>query len=166
MRRAFTLIELLLVLVLTASLAGSVAVSLAGRAETVAVSLVADDIASAVTFAVSSHRSSGVAHRVVLDRSRVPDRYRVEREAGASSPNGSGWTRVAGLAGRYRSLPPGVVLSVAGAAMELDRSVIYDTSSPVASEIRVLGKSHELTLSMAPLTGLVSTERESDGSDR
>jgi type II secretion system protein H len=67
---AFTLVELLLVVVLMSILAGSVVVSLSGRTEKYALRATADDLAAAVRFASAHARLEQRPHRVVFSDDR------------------------------------------------------------------------------------------------
>ena len=100
---AFTLVEMLLVLVIIAVLSSSVAVSICGRSGRRVLRVAARDLAAAVGYASCQARSGGYEHRVVfLQDGRA---YRVESLV--SEFDGQ-FAPVRGQAGAERSMPPGV----------------------------------------------------------
>ena len=108
--RAFTLVEMLMVLVIIAVLSSSVAVSVSGRSGKRALRVAARDLAAAIGYASSQARLVGHEHRVVfLADGRA---YRVE--ALVSEFDGQ-FAPVRGQAGAERSMPPDVrIASVSG----------------------------------------------------
>ncbi len=119
---AFTLIEMLLILVLIAILAGSVTVSLSGRREGHVLRAATEDLASAVRYAASQARLTGCEQRVVFLRDRRA--YRVESALPGSD---QGFDVVKGLAGREKLLPSSIqiaAISQRGAAGDDDLECI------------------------------------------
>ena len=104
--RGFTLVEMLVVLVLLALLAGSIVASLEGRAELHAIRTLSKDIAAAARFAAQEARLSGQPHRLVVDQ--LTRRYWVERVTAQASDT---FEKATGLAGIAKSLPKGSVVA-------------------------------------------------------
>ncbi len=100
---AFTLVEMLLVLVIIAVLSSSVAVSVCGRSGKRALRVAARDLAAAIGYASCRAKLVGHEHRVVfLQEGRA---YRVESLVGGF---GGQFAPVRGQAGAERSMPPDV----------------------------------------------------------
>jgi len=107
---AFTLVEMLLVLVIMAVLSTAVVVSLCGRRDRRALDTAAHDLTATISYASSQAQLLGRQHRLVLlDDGRG---YRVEILCDADGQ----FVPVKGQAGMQRALPAGIrVASVSGA---------------------------------------------------
>ena len=113
---AFTLVEMLLVLVLLATLTGTMAVSLGGRQDRHAIRVCAKDLATAIRFCAAQARLKGRPHRLAFyDGLRA---YRVET---IDTQSGQDFVPVYGQAGRKRTLVKGVeVTAISTEDRELD----------------------------------------------
>lgn len=105
-RQAFTLVEMLLVLILIALLASGAVVSLRGRKDAYALQVSTHDLAKAIEFAASQAKLKQSSHRVVFDDSRQT--YRVEK---AITDSALEFAPVKGQAGMGNSLTEGVRIS-------------------------------------------------------
>jgi len=107
---AFTLVEMLLVLVIMSFFAGAIAVSLHGRADMLALRSATNDLASTIQYAARQAQGRGVPHRVALERpgkdSARPYAYRVQ----IWSDPGQEFVDAHGLAGQRHLLPEGISL--------------------------------------------------------
>ncbi|MAX23072.1 MAG: hypothetical protein CMJ19_01095 [Phycisphaeraceae bacterium] len=101
---AFTLTELLIVLVLMGVLAGSLVVSLAGREEPQVMRLTVEDLMSALKYTMNQARSTQRDHRLVFDVEL--HHYVVEQ----LSLDGETWEAVQGMAGQGHALMQGIQL--------------------------------------------------------
>lgn len=103
---AFTLVEMLIVVVIITVLAGGVVVSLQGRYDVHALDLAAKDLASTISYGIRQSTIRQTDHRLAFyDRMRT---YRVEMRV---SPFTEEFVPVAGRAGMTRSLPEGVQIT-------------------------------------------------------
>ena len=98
-RRAFTVVEMLLVLVLIGALTGGVVVSLRGRRGEYALRTASQDLAAAIRFAAGQAQAGNVPHRVAFESDRRT--YRVEV---AADDDGSRFAPVGGRMGHSKSL--------------------------------------------------------------
>ena len=103
--KAFTLVEMILVLVLIGILASSVVVSFEGRQETHALRSAAQDLAATIRFAVREAAVANQSHRVVFDDAMSS--YWVETVAAGTKHE---YKPVRGWAGQGRRLNEGVTL--------------------------------------------------------
>lgn len=92
---AFSLIELLIVVVLMSIMTGAVVVSLQGRKSAHILGVTARDLAGAISYAFEESRLSGIAHRVSFSDDGAS--YRVEAATGDEL---APYQPVSGLAGR------------------------------------------------------------------
>ena len=104
-KQAFTIVEMLVVVVIIAIIAGGAIVSLRGRKDIYAIQVSAYDLASALRFAAGQARMKQTRCRVALDSSRK--QYQVERIA-AGSMTETDFTPVIGKAGTVKKLAEGV----------------------------------------------------------
>ncbi len=119
---AFTLVEMLLVLVLLATLTGTMAVSLGGRQDRHAIRVCAKDLATAIRFCAAQARLKGQSHRVAFYEGASA--YRVEA---ADAVQGDDFVPVYGQAGRKRTLVKGVeVTAISTEDRELDVDDLTD----------------------------------------
>lgn len=105
-RQAFTLVEMLLVLILISLLASGAVVSLRGRKDTYALQVSTHDLAKAMELAVSQAKLKQSTHRVVFNDPRQT--YRVEK---ATTDSALEFTPAQGQAGMGNSLIEGVRIS-------------------------------------------------------
>ncbi len=160
----FTLIELLLVMVLMATLTGAVVVSLTGRQDSRTLEFAAKDLAAAMRFAAKQAAVHGVAYRVAFCDDHTS--YRVERCSDAAMQD---YVPAKGVAGQFRRFPKRVCLVAAdcGAGWEatIPESLEWKPAKYVGMRIRLSGKGDESYLiEMAPETGIISVEEESNES--
>ena len=101
---AFTLVELLLVLVMIALLSSSLAVGLTGRQDRMALRVSAEDLAAAARYGLRQVGLRQVVHRLAFDATGSAYRLEVFSPSGGSED----FVPVAGLAGRWRSFPSSV----------------------------------------------------------
>lgn len=104
-RDAFTLVELLLVLLIMSVLAAACVVNLHGRQDDVAMKAIVRDFATALRTAAASAHADARPFRVAMTEQR--DGFRIE----TLSADGSTYVAVAGQAGIVRPWPRGVSVS-------------------------------------------------------
>lgn len=116
--QAFTLIEMLLVIVLISIVSGSLVVSLSGRQDTHSLSVAAKDLATAIRFTAAEARIKHSPHRIAFH-----DEFRAYRiEATPHGSNGS-FAPVGGLAGAMKRFAKRVrVTSVSAAGGSTDHT--------------------------------------------
>jgi len=105
-RYAFTLAELLVVLVLIAVLSGGTIVAFRGRQKTYALKMATSDLAMAIEYAQSLPRNNGLNSRLIFDPEHK--KYRIEKQAAIGSDN---YISVVGRAGMERTIPGSVNIS-------------------------------------------------------
>lgn len=110
-RAAFTLVELLLVLVLLGVFSTSAAVAFQGRDRPYALRVMGEDLGAAFRSAGSASRATRRPHRVVLDE--VERVFWIE---GSDAEAEGGFARVRGMAGRPHAFIDGVMVSSTGDA--------------------------------------------------
>ena len=101
---AFTLVELLLVLVMIALLSGTLAVGLAGRQDRMALRTSAEDLAAVARYGLRQAFLRGTVHRLAFDATGSAYRLEVFCPSGGSGD----YAPVAGSAGRWRNFPSSV----------------------------------------------------------
>ena len=106
--KAFTLVELLIILVLIAAVSGGLVVSLRGRQSTHALHVTAKELTAAIRFAVAEAKMRRCPHRVVF--SHELRAYRVEAVVPGET---LGFMPVSGQAGIIRFLPNGIRITKA-----------------------------------------------------
>jgi prepilin-type N-terminal cleavage/methylation domain-containing protein len=105
--RAFTLVELLVVLILIAVMTSSVVVALHGRDSGHALRTAAEDLSQVLRYAEHQSRMLGRAHRVIFDG--AARFYWVEVQiVGVDTV---AYERVPGMAGSDHRVPDGIILS-------------------------------------------------------
>ena len=153
---AFTLVEMLLVVVLLATLTGTLAVSLSGRVDRHALRIAGKDLAAAVRFSVAETRLKRLPHRVAFHDNWT--RYRVER---AESAAGGEYVPVRSLAGQIKTLAKQVRIAGAstdGQPLESLPEALpqYPDGNGFHGEIQLANRAGEtLTIKVAPVTGQV-----------
>jgi len=118
---AFTLVELLIVLVLLGMLSTSAVVAFQGRDRPYALRVSGEDLGAAFRSAGNASRAGGKPHRVVLD---IAGRlFWVETYAPAAD---GGFAQVSGLAGRLHAFADGVtVISTGELQPDPDGRVVF-----------------------------------------
>jgi len=152
----FTLVEMLLVVVLLATLTGTLTVSLRGRLDSHALRIAARDLAAAVRFSISEARLTRLPHRIAFQDGWTC--YRVER---AESAAGSEYVPVKNLAGRMRTLAKQV--HIAGASVDGEsRDDVpeflpqYPAGEGFSGGIQLANRTGEtMTIEISPVTGQV-----------
>ena len=153
---AFTLVEMLLVVVLLATLTGTLAVSLGGRVDRHALRIAGKDLAAAIRFSVAETRLKCLPHRVAFYDNWT--RYRVER---AESAAGSEYAPVRSLAGQMKTLAKQARIAGAstdGQPLESVPETLpqYPDGNSFHGEIQLANRSGEtLTIKVSPVTGQV-----------
>jgi len=153
---AFTLVEMLLVVVLLATLTGTLAVSLRGRVDRHALRIAGKDLAAAVRFSVAEARLNRLPYRVAFHDNWTC--YRVER---AKSAAGSEYVPVRSLAGQMKAFAKQVRIAGAstdGQPLESVPEALpqYPDGNGFHGEIRLANRAGEtLTIKVAPVTGQV-----------
>jgi len=153
---AFTLIEMLLVVVMLATLTGTLAISLSGRLDRHALRIAGKDLAAAVRFSVSETKLTRLPHRVAFHDDLT--RYRVER---AESTAGSEYGPVKSLAGRMKMLAKQVRIlgtSVDGEPLDTAPESLpqYPDGSGFHGKIQLANRTGEtLTIEVSSVTGQV-----------
>lgn len=150
---AFTLAEMLLVLVLIALLTSGVAVSLRQRLDAYALKTASQGLAEAIRFAATEAYRRGQPYRVVfLDKKS----YRVEKREGPDFvPESAGPGRTAWLAGEVR------IVSIAGPDGQLVQPtpscLVFDQSTEIFSgQICLQGQSNrQIRIDVNGLSGQV-----------
>lgn len=124
-RPAFTLVELLIVLVMITILVSALAVSFSGRQDRQALFVAARDLAAAMRYAAEQATLRRVAHRLAFYDSFTS--YRVEILAADKT---QGFMPIVGLAGRPKKMPEAVRVSgvtVDGRELsELPETLMFD----------------------------------------
>jgi type II secretion system protein H len=163
---AFTLVELLLVVVLIAILSGSVVVSLSGRTEKYALRTAAEDLAAAVRFASSQARLEQCPHRVVFSDDRRA--FWVESRDEASGE----YRAVAGMPGAQHRLSQDVRVArvmaaedpaAAGVTAAADAAVLSfaPDGAGFCGRIELVGRDQSvLTVAVARETGDAHVEQQ------
>lgn len=101
--RAFSLIELMVVVTLIAILTVSISVNIRGAQEDHALKLAAEDLAAAIRFGFEESRLKGVTHRISFANGSTG--YRIESATGnVAQP----YRPVCGIAGVYRHFTSGI----------------------------------------------------------
>lgn len=123
---AFTLIEMLLVLVIIAVMVGGVVVSLQGRSDAHELKLAARDLTAAVTFASSQAAQTGQAHRV-----RFTDNARRFLVESIDPLHETKFIPVMGTAGAPHALPANITivepfLSQGNTPMTTTHAIVFD----------------------------------------
>lgn len=105
-RYAFTLVELLIVLVLMAILSSGAIVAFRGRQKSYALKMATSDLAMAIEYAQSLARNMALKTRLSFDAEHK--KYRIEQQAAIGFEN---YLPVAGRAGMERNIPGSVNIS-------------------------------------------------------
>jgi len=153
---AFTLVEMLLVVVLLATLTGTLAASLSGRVDRHALRIAGKDLAMAVRFSVAEARLKRLPHRVAFHDHWTS--YRVEK---AESGAGREYTPVRSLAGQVKTLAKQVRVagvSTDGRLLESLPEALpqYPNGNGFRGEIQLANRAGEtLTIKVLPVTGQV-----------
>ncbi len=155
---AFTLVEMLLVLIFLSTLAGALAVSLGGRQDGYALQVAAKDLGAAIRFSTIEARLKQLPHRITFYQNLT--RYRVE----TSVPDAVGeYVPAPGQAGHMRRLVEGVriaAVSTDGRQLDLDtlpRLLVYGPRGDgFHGKIELKNRKGEIiTVEVAPGTGQV-----------
>jgi len=104
--RAFSLVEMLMVVALIAILAGSVTVSVRGAADRHALRTAAEDLAGVLRYGFAESHLRSCAHRLRI----AAGGHRYHLEAATADPDRP-FGPAAGIAGRARRLPTGVQIT-------------------------------------------------------
>lgn len=156
----FTLVELLLVLVLIAILAGSMVVSLTGRKESFSLQTSARDLAATIRFAGQFARQYHTTCRVRFDES---SRYYQMEHLAASDP-ALDFIPVRGQAGRQRSLAEGIQITGITTGVNETQSLpewleFYRDGSGFAGRIELANQKEEtIAIEVIPITGQVHVQ--------
>ena len=142
-RQAFTLIEMILVMVILASLTGALAVSWTGAEDRHKLRAAAKDLAAAIRFSATEARLRQVPHRVTFNETFTV--YRVEK---AVSHEGRRFEPARGQGGRLKALVEGIriesTLADGHEPKPLPEALVYDSyGSGFHGEIRLRNRRGE-----------------------
>ncbi len=153
---AFTLVEMLLVLVLMAALTSGLAVSFGGRQDLHALKIAAKDLAAAINYVQRQTELTHRPHRISFDDEAAS--FRIESAPSTSSED---FTSVVGFAGRKHVLPKGVRITeytVEGtrqASLESCWRLLPGKDIPAGEIVLVNRQDEELRVKVMPITGQV-----------
>lgn len=156
----FTLVELLLVLVLIAILAGSMVASLTGRKDSFSLQTSARDLAATIRFAGQFARQYHTTCRICFDE--AGRRYQVERPAASGSA--TDFVPARGQAGRQRSLSEGIQITGISASLNEIQPLpewleFYRDGSGFAGRIELANQKQEtIAIEVIPITGQVHVQ--------
>ena len=138
-QRAFTLVELLLVLTLISIVSGSIVVSFCGRKEAHALRQAARDLEHAISYIAAKTAQTRRVHRLVFSGDQRT--YRLE---GATDLGGIVFAPVRGVGGRNRALPDGVrVVSVQQHSEQINlsqQSLVFGGSETFSGTIELTNR--------------------------
>ena len=142
-RQAFTLIEMILVMVILAAITGALAVSWTGAEDRHKLRAAAKDLAAAIRFSASEARLRQLPHRVTFNETFTA--YRVEK---AVSRDGRRFEPARGQGGRLKALVESIRIestSADGHALKpLPEALVYDAcGSGFHGEIRLRNRRGE-----------------------
>lgn len=162
LRRGFTLLELMLVVLLMGIVAGAAVVNLKDRQDSYALGAAARDLAAALRFAATQARMEGVGYRVRWNPERSEYRVEVIREGQREFGPAAGWAGLPRLFARGVRVsavrPGGQVVEAMPEAVEFgpDGSGFWGTL-----ELRGRGE-QAVGIRILPWTGQVVVEEQRD----